>query len=136
MKTKHKITHTAKNYKTQQINDSFLMFDLGVKVVFKFMCLWFGLRYTCFAFLATVDKTIYDGGKGKKRRACKMYNLFLKTRLNTKQTSLKQNQQSPLQNQQTPMQNRLLMQNHQSCTELSIDGVQRGITRNRILGNT
>lgn len=43
------------------------MFDLGVNVVFKFMCLWFGLRYTYFAFLATVDKTIYDGGKGKKK---------------------------------------------------------------------
>lgn len=59
-------THTAKNYKTQQINDAFLMFDLRVNVVLKFMCLWYGLRYTYFAFLATVDKTIYDGGKGKK----------------------------------------------------------------------
>lgn len=44
MKTKNKKKHTAKNYKTQQINDAFFMFDLGVNVVLKFMCLWYGLR--------------------------------------------------------------------------------------------
>lgn len=72
-----KNTHSENN-KTQQINDAFLMFDLGVSVVLEFMCLWYGLRYTYFAFLATVDKTIYDGEKGKKDVNAKCTTYFLK----------------------------------------------------------
>lgn len=37
-----------------------------------------------------------------------------------------------MENQQTPMQNkRSLIQNQQSCTEYPLDGLQRGIKRNR-----
>lgn len=60
--------------------------------------------------------------------------LVFKNILNTKQTRLKQTQQPLLQNQQTPIQNkRALMQNQQSCTELTLDGVHRGIRRIRFL---
>lgn len=56
---------------------------------------------------------------------------YLKTCLNTKQTSFKQKQQPLLQNQQAQnkeMQNiRSLMRNQQSGTQLTIDKVQRGI---------
>lgn len=73
------------------------------------------------------------GGKGKKTLNQNEHLIF-KNKLKYETASLKQNQQSLLQNQETPMQNKPSpMQNQQSCTEITLDGVQRGIKRNRTL---
>ena len=68
---------------------------------------------------------LWAAEKVKKDVNAKLTTNFINI-LKYKTNHLKQNQQTRLQNQQSPMQNeRSPMQNQQSCTELTLDGVQK-----------